>query len=102
MEQYIIVSLKAAFSFESVHGATIFTKLDLRNAYHLVCIHEGDECKMSFKSPIGHGWPICFSYLKEEQENSRQPSSGNIYKKSTVWLAWQHICVTLTLCLVDS
>lgn len=37
-----------------LQGATIFTKLDLRNAYHLVQIHEGDEWKTAFNTPSGH------------------------------------------------
>uniref|UniRef100_A0A096M8A1 Gypsy retrotransposon integrase-like protein 1 n=1 Tax=Poecilia formosa TaxID=48698 RepID=A0A096M8A1_POEFO len=41
-------------AFEPVHGATIFTKLDLRNAYHLLRIREGDEWKTAFKTPMGH------------------------------------------------
>src|SRR5260221_2318589 len=28
--------------------ARIYTKIDLKNAYHLVCISEGDELKMAF------------------------------------------------------
>ncbi|KAI3373742.1 hypothetical protein L3Q82_022329, partial [Scortum barcoo] len=39
-------------------GATIFTKLDLRNAYHLVRIREGDKWKMAFNTSLGH-----FEYL---------------------------------------
>ncbi|KAL0198466.1 hypothetical protein M9458_007006, partial [Cirrhinus mrigala] len=39
-------------------GASVFSKLDLRNAYHLVRIREGDEWKTAFNTPRGH-----FEYL---------------------------------------
>lgn len=47
-----------ASALETFQGATIFTKLDLRNAYHLVRIREGDEWKTAFNTPLGH-----FEYL---------------------------------------
>lgn len=40
--------------FELLQGATIFTKLDLRKAYHLGRIREGDECNRAFNTPSGH------------------------------------------------
>ena len=36
----------------------VFSKLDLRNAYHLVRIWEGEEWKTAFYTPLGH-----FEYL---------------------------------------
>ncbi len=45
-------------AFERLQGASIFTKLDLRNAYHLVRIRQGDEWKTAFNTPRGH-----FEYL---------------------------------------
>nr|XP_055073125.1 uncharacterized protein LOC129453092 [Misgurnus anguillicaudatus] len=41
-------------AFELLQGAQFFTKLDLRNAYHLVRIREGDEWKTAFNTPTGH------------------------------------------------
>ncbi|KAL0161239.1 hypothetical protein M9458_044964, partial [Cirrhinus mrigala] len=41
-------------AFERLQGASIFTKLDLRNAYHLVRIRKGDEWKAAFNTPRGH------------------------------------------------
>ncbi|TWW77706.1 hypothetical protein D4764_12G0010960 [Takifugu flavidus] len=40
--------------FDQLQQAQIFTKLDLRNAYHLVRIREGNEWKTSFNNPTGH------------------------------------------------
>lgn len=41
-------------AFELLQEATVFTKLDLRNAYHLVRIREGDEWKTAFNTASGH------------------------------------------------
>ena len=41
-------------AFELLEEATVFTKLDLRNAYYLVRIREGDEWKTAFNTPMGH------------------------------------------------
>jgi hypothetical protein len=41
-------------AFELLQGAKVFTNLDLRNAFHLVCIRDGDEWKTAFNTPTGH------------------------------------------------
>lgn len=45
-------------AFTPLHTANIFSKLDLRNAYHLVRIKEGDEWKTAFNTHLSH-----FEYL---------------------------------------
>ncbi len=52
LTQHNVVIMSSAF--EILQGAKIFTKLDLRNAYHLVRIKEGDEWKTAFNTPVGH------------------------------------------------
>ena len=41
-------------AFNALQKAQFFTKLDLRIAYHLVRIKEGDEWKTAFNKPRGH------------------------------------------------
>ena len=38
---------------DQVKGAQIYTKLDLRGAYHLIRVREGDEWKTAFKTRFG-------------------------------------------------
>ena len=40
--------------WERVVGATIFTKLDLKDYYHLICIQNGDEWKTAFRTRYRH------------------------------------------------
>lgn len=41
-------------AFELLQGAKVFTKLDHRNAYHLVRIKKGHKWKTAFNTPLGH------------------------------------------------
>ena len=43
-----------ATAVESFHGARFFTKLDLRSAYNLVRIRDGEEWKTVFSTTSGH------------------------------------------------
>ncbi|KAI4897992.1 hypothetical protein NFI96_028152 [Prochilodus magdalenae] len=41
-------------AFEALQQAAIFTKLDLRSAYNLIRIRQGDKWKTAFITPSGH------------------------------------------------
>jgi hypothetical protein len=40
--------------FDQVSHAKVYTKIDLRGEYNLVCIWKGDEWKMTFRTHYGH------------------------------------------------
>ncbi len=39
---------------EQLRGASIFSKLNLRSAYNLIHIHQGDKWNTAFVTPSGH------------------------------------------------
>ena len=39
---------------DRLHRAKVFTKIDLRNAYHQLRVKEGDEYKTAFRCRYGH------------------------------------------------
>jgi hypothetical protein len=51
-DRYPLTLISSAF--EPLKGATVLSKLDLWNAYHLVKIWEGDEWKTAFNTASGH------------------------------------------------
>lgn len=48
------VPTASKLSLEPLHGAIMFTKLDLQKACHLVRVRVGDEWKMASNTPLGH------------------------------------------------
>ena len=45
---------------DRVHQAKVFTKIDLRNAYHRMRVKEGEEWKTAFRCREGHSeYQVC-------------------------------------------
>ncbi|KAK3564749.1 hypothetical protein QTP86_024968, partial [Hemibagrus guttatus] len=74
---------------ERLHGATIFTKLDLRSAYNLIRIREGDEWKTAFVTPTGN-----YEYLVMPYGLANAPSVFQDFMH-TVLRGFLHKCVLI-------
>ncbi len=56
------IDYRSLNNLEHLRGATIFTKLELRSAYNLIRIREGDEWKTAFMTLTGHYEYLVMTY----------------------------------------
>ena len=86
----------AAGGHAAQQGGTIFSKVDLRNTYHLVCIREGDEWKTAFNTPTGHcgNTLSCLLDSLTPQLSSRAwlTTNSRIWSITLCLLIWTTIC----------
>ncbi|KAL0177175.1 hypothetical protein M9458_026069, partial [Cirrhinus mrigala] len=67
-------------ALEELRGAQVFTKLDLRSAYNLVRVREGDEWKTAFVTPTGH-----YEYRVMPYGLSISPSVFQTFMNEVFW-----------------
>ena len=75
---------------DRLHLAKVFTKIDLRNAYHQVRVREGDEWKTAFRCREGH-----YEYLVCPQGATNAPAMFQYFMNDILREYLDVICVGL-------
>ncbi|TKX19702.1 hypothetical protein C1H76_8148 [Elsinoe australis] len=73
---------------DRVQGATVYTKIDLRDAYHRIRIRRGDEWKTAFRCRYGH-----FEYVVMPFGLANAPATFQAYISRCLDGLIDHICI---------
>jgi Reverse transcriptase (RNA-dependent DNA polymerase) len=76
-------------TLDRFEGAMIYTRLDLRDAYHRIRIKQGDEWKTAFRTRYGH-----FEYLVMPFELTNAPATFQAYINEALKDLLNVICIT--------